>query len=461
MTFKNYSSKAFTLIEICIVIIITGLLLVSIMQVLEVYQKKERIEKTVKNIQIVEKSLQTFLGIHGYYPCPALLDARSGDATFGISQNCATLTGDVVTGAVPTTTPNPKFGQPNEPEFITVVPFTNTIDGYGNRITYALTRRMGINEANYEDPTTVARVDVQLLDETRTVTERFLLISHGADAKGAFSSGGVRVSDCTGSSQNDAENCDNDPVFSLTELNRATVDDNSHFDDFLSLRTTVGTTYSCDGSANQVMIGFIDDQPICRVAPEVDSLCSPEDRQRLIGYNSQGEPVCRPLVNNQNCPNGQVARGINPDGSPICSGGVIQCPTGQVLAGIDLAGNRVCVSRVSCPAGQIENGVRANGTPNCVPIASILPRPNINVTCRVVEHPTQNGTNYTRPNMCGPNEFMAGGGARCSVPGNGAVGGYMAGSAPTNRNTWFADCAAAIHTIQIHAICCRVDFAWP
>jgi len=86
------------------------------------------------------------------------------------------------------------------------------VDGWGNQITYAVTESL-TDSASF--PAGVGRIRVVDAAGTNLATNAsFILLSHGADGKGAFTATGRALGEaCNASAGLDQENCNNDTVF--------------------------------------------------------------------------------------------------------------------------------------------------------------------------------------------------------------------------------------------------------
>ncbi|MCM2323116.1 MAG: hypothetical protein NDJ90_07615 [Oligoflexia bacterium] len=95
-----------------------------------------------------------------------------------------------------------------------------------------------------------------------------------------------------------------------------------------------------------------------------------------LGGNFQpaANPPCQmPL---RTCAVGQVVKGTNPDGSPICMTLANQaCPAGQVMSGLNADGTLRCqippTAPKACAAGQMVTGVNADGSLQCATVTVV------------------------------------------------------------------------------------------
>ncbi len=273
-----YQSKllqsGFTLIEVAIVIAISGLILFSIFKALALYSEEVALQKTKENIDILEASLSRYFQIYGRYPCPAKINDVVGDLNYG-EETCDP--GDLVAGTNlgnDIRNGNP-VGDPDDTILVGMIPF-NTIercllndlsecasrdmylseetayDGYGNRITYVVSSAL-TSSLTYSDNGGV----IEIQDENRqSVLENpysahFVLISHGQNGRGAFGRRGERIQDNCVSSiiagvdtpfpvsptiQNEVENCDHNEGIYVSALRNETDPDTAYYDDIISYR---------------------------------------------------------------------------------------------------------------------------------------------------------------------------------------------------------------------------------
>ncbi|MCK5718426.1 MAG: prepilin-type N-terminal cleavage/methylation domain-containing protein, partial [Thiomargarita sp.] len=76
-------TQGFTLIEISLVLIITGILIGSVViPTVNQYQDQRRIQITKQHLKKIKVALLNFITLHGYLPCPAL-DLDDSDPNFG------------------------------------------------------------------------------------------------------------------------------------------------------------------------------------------------------------------------------------------------------------------------------------------------------------------------------------------------------------------------------------------
>lgn len=188
--YAHSRNKAFSLIEMSIVIIIISLIASAILTLGIKKTEASKIEVTEKHMSIVEKAIGQYVLRNGALPCPAdganaIKTATFGDAACGTNVITAT-TPDIIVGTVPTAT--------------LLIADSYMFDGWGRRLTYIVDARLITRSGfkRYKDPTSgtlvtkeggitvYARGDDSTAPPTRTTTAAMVLISHGENGHGAW-----------------------------------------------------------------------------------------------------------------------------------------------------------------------------------------------------------------------------------------------------------------------------------
>jgi hypothetical protein len=223
----NRSERGFTFVEIAMALLISGMVFMGLMRAFYLYNMRVTYDHTMDALKTSKEGINEYLARRGVYPCPASPSAAPGNAEFGKANcggaNVVRVAGrnglDVYIGAVPVTTIG-EFSQDVN------LSYRDTVDGWGNRLTYAVT---GI----LTDPLTYNNKEgaISIIDEFgNTVVEppahaHMLVLSHGEDGIGAYSAEGVRAVDCSTititpppggpavASISEIENCDSDAEF--------------------------------------------------------------------------------------------------------------------------------------------------------------------------------------------------------------------------------------------------------
>jgi|GEM_PF-1409466 len=427
---ENKTAAGFTLIEIAVVIVIVGFIMAGIVQGYSLYLKQKQLTDIEKTYDSIQGGLRNFVlrdpdpgdgrpETNSRYPCPASPTASPYSATYG-EEFCSTTqigcqndvcvvagtNGLVFIGSVPTKT----LG----------ISAAHAIDPYGNRLTYAVTADLTVQDSLAGAPVPAGSITIDpTLGGTPITDAHFAVVTHGEDGAGSYTAEGARNPvACRPVDAGDAENCDyDDAIFS--ELERTVGDTVDFYDD------TVAFTLS-DGSAD-IYWGPIDMNP-----------------QNIRNLNDTGMVWIGPNPN----PAAQLGNTLVVNGSAaaiqnISAGGLITA--GQdvtairdILAGQDLSATRgLIVGPVTNPdsigAGSIaagsvdaatigdgsivaENDMVAGGlmrpglAPTAVCDATLLGAIRYNDGADIIEYCAANGGG---PGIPGWAPFGAEGGASC------------------------------------------------
>jgi len=268
------NKKGFTLIEICIVLLISGFIITGIVAGLDLYYKNLRLERTNSNIATIQDAIAARYSKaetieEKDFPCPSSLSAAIDTPQYGTEVDCnqyvtlnAAKTQVVedpgVTGLLPDGTYRIASKTPGKYIRIGAVPFrtlnissNQTNDGYGNRLIYAVTERVAAGDAvkdynntSYPDGYPIMNEGgIGIVDKSNTSlisppnTALFTVFSAGEDGKGAFTAQGVsRSVNCAGA--DDARNCaflSNAPDSSVFMSSaRYMAQNNQYFDDLIA-----------------------------------------------------------------------------------------------------------------------------------------------------------------------------------------------------------------------------------
>ena len=406
---KN-NQKGFSLIELAILSVVVGLILSNVIQSYNRYSFKREAEDSIARINEIKSSIGVFLAQAKRYPCPAAAAVPQGTNLDGTSTNygqeacgfayalarntCAQgicrVDGNRDTGGalstevigspgntITLTTSGPNFDPEDDTVLIGVVPFkalnlsTNLstqdfFDGYGNQFTYAVTetstRRAGHVDGGYNRDTGTIEVilesgNIDISDEVAGLIA--IVISHGPDGVGAYSTAGIRSGCASVPAHLDLENCDDDSTFRdisdrINTLSRKK-DDPSYYDDTMAknfetgsatwTRSTLDPTDIYNPSGFNIGIGT----DIPRTNVDVDGIVKSDLDVRAVQYcNYAPDPLDPTRIIATNC--------FDPD---IIAGSGIQCPANQAMVGI--ANNQANCEPVAltgvapnqaCPPGQ-------------------------------------------------------------------------------------------------------------
>jgi len=85
---KRNSETGYSLIELAIVVLITGLMVSSFLMGYNIYSKKVTKDTTVSNTGLVTRAVGNFLIQQGRYPCPARFDLDRTSPDYGMEGDC-------------------------------------------------------------------------------------------------------------------------------------------------------------------------------------------------------------------------------------------------------------------------------------------------------------------------------------------------------------------------------------
>lgn len=392
----------FSLIEMAIVIILSGLFTAMALQAYKNQTNQNKYKATLDTMDVINNALYEYYLTNGRYPCPADPNLAQGDLGHGdelcradpVADPCPAglvcetfgardADGDgnadpVMIGALPVTTLmngifNTKIGPEDE------------IDGYGMKFTYAVSELMTSSTYDSLHPASgrLGAISVRDGNGRSVVTPddsaQYVIFSHGEDEIGAYTKGGDAVGGCivtattlppvqgynpgTAGIETEKENCDNNDAIFVKELQQRADDDN-YYDDVLMFGIVAGEkiwqSYQ-DGASNQITYnvnpGFVG----AEVSPPLTEL--------HVGGNIRIKDAA--WASGNYCGSSSTTTGDCVDPNFIGGTGD-SCPSGQAVTGID-NNTLVCgdifpagpVAVPSCPSGQFLTGFSNLGTAQC------------------------------------------------------------------------------------------------
>jgi prepilin-type N-terminal cleavage/methylation domain-containing protein len=390
-TMKNHKYDGYTLIELAVVIIILGLLIAPAFGLYGLYMKNQRNQQTESAMQSAQNAIGGFRSLYGRYPCPAPANAVPGSAEYGYEDCTATAPGV-------TTATSANVALANRDVLIGSLPFRqlnmqepDSIDGYGTRLSYAVTRSL-TDSATFD--TQNGGISVVDINDSSLVTPpdsaHFIIISAGPSDVGARTREGVQTEPCPGAGP-EAENCNGDSVFRVSSL-RADFDDqvaynmpvapqmwqyavadpsDIHLVSANSIALGVGVaavTFDSSAVFADIREQVAGDAVIrassggafmsTRVCNYAGDFCFPPDT--ISGQNVEGEGL--------SCPPGQFMIAIE-NNMPICRPEIwFSCPAGEFVAGINSSGNLIC-DTMPPPACASASMTTACGSVSLIPAA--------------------------------------------------------------------------------------------
>ncbi|HIL29063.1 MAG TPA: type II secretion system protein [Micavibrio sp.] len=238
---KKMTKKAgFTLVEMAMVLVIIGLVVAPAVGLYNLYSAQQREDKTIMAMNAAWNAIDGFRSMYGRYPCPAPFDAIRTSSAYGHEAldgagNCD----DSLSGITSSVSFRSALPPTDNEIFVGSIPFRQMnlredliVDGYGARLTYAVT---GIQtddttyEANNGGITIQDAVGTQLTQTPDSA--HVVIISHGKRNAGAVNLAGQFVGGalaCAGLAAEETENCDMDQTF-VEDQTSTTFDDLVYF----------------------------------------------------------------------------------------------------------------------------------------------------------------------------------------------------------------------------------------
>lgn len=356
-------SGGYTLIELAITIVVAGLLIAPAFTLYGLYIKNQRIQQTDNAMLQAQNALGGFRSIYGRYPCPAPVDAVPGDANYGY-EDCSASPPGVVT----TTSLNAALTDPDI--LIGSLPFRqlnmqeqDSYDGYGNRLSYAVTKSLtvdttfnmlngGISILDFNDDSAIEPPD----------SAHFVIMSSNRNDDGARTRYGALTTLCP-SSGLEAENCDNDSVYRMASVR-------ADFDDKILNDTPVGIQqwqYSVSNPGNIHLVSAENIALGVTLTGSINLTSSASAELREITSGDADIFTTGAFMSNMLC-DYDAAYCFEPDliGGQIADAEGMACNVGEFLIAIE-DGIPVCRAEIwfSCPPGEFAAGIRNNGTLIC------------------------------------------------------------------------------------------------
>ena len=254
--------NGFTLLELSVVILISGIMLIPLVRLYANYVEQQKIDKTVTNLDNIRNNIAAR---PVRYPCPSDRSIARGDSGYGM-EVCDTAVIPLCTTAnqgICKVRGSRNTNADSQPDWILIggvplsyyrvytgnnpaTPDTTTLeslfgggdieDGYHNLLNYAVSEET-YNVANLTAAENYKHGVINAIDENDNQTAgvtlpgdaQFVVWSSGEDGSGAYSTNGVPVAACP-VGQKDEENCNKNFTFrqGLSNYDAAGSD---HFDD--------------------------------------------------------------------------------------------------------------------------------------------------------------------------------------------------------------------------------------
>ncbi|MCB9991723.1 MAG: type II secretion system protein [Rhodospirillales bacterium] len=278
---KKPTEAGFTLIEMALITIITGLLFAAVVRLYGNYLANEDRRETVENLSVTLAALDEFYGTQGRYPCPADPTLGPGDVNFGL-EDCACPAGiaclpDLVFTSAGNNRDVDNDGN-DDPVMIGAVPVQTLIDnifdtpfvsehgndGYNMKLSYAVSALMTNPVFTLQNPANPNMGAISVKDKLGKDavdpegSAHYVVFSHGVNNVGAYTKEGDYMGGCfipattnpippgftpslSGSIENEKENCDNNDAIFIKEI-QSMANTNDYYDDILFIGMNLSTS---------------------------------------------------------------------------------------------------------------------------------------------------------------------------------------------------------------------------
>lgn len=261
--------RAFTLVELTIVLVVVGLMAVFAMQAFSGKTGSDCYATTEEQLKTIDAALQNFIATQHRLPKPAKATLGSSATGYGYEATGSitdpldpaygtdvpadmTNAGGVLIGALP----HMSLGLEN----------SYSSDCWGQKFTYAVTNMLTSSDPGTGYPSDTQGTIALKGDASSTLSTAmsYVVVSHGQDKFGAtaISAGNTTAKNCAGSTEPklDVENCDNDTTFMSTTRNAG--DTPNYFDDIILFKAKLQSTEDCSVQPVNWLTNCTGDAPV-------------------------------------------------------------------------------------------------------------------------------------------------------------------------------------------------------
>jgi prepilin-type N-terminal cleavage/methylation domain-containing protein len=233
-------ASGFTLIELSIVLLITGILMAAYLDASRLWLENRRHGLTMERMKLVQDAMAHYIALNGAYPCPAPPVSYKPDVQY---DDCAALNLTQMTqaekhGVLFINYNNRQIIEGAVPYRLLNIPREAALDGWDNQFTYAITAEMTGHDTTF----TANRGGIGIVDEDDTslinppASAIWALVSHGPDGSGAWHDGAAKAKACP-PGRRETVNCSHEGRFAVVPM--ALADTKGFYDDIVFYRTWV------------------------------------------------------------------------------------------------------------------------------------------------------------------------------------------------------------------------------
>ena len=228
---RKSSPKAFSLIELSVVILIISILITGILSVSVSGVQNAKTKVTRDRMDQIYIALANYVAVNKTFPCPAAINKSKGAANYGDAATngptCSTYggvtsSGDLVYGMVPVN----DLGLSEE----------MAEDGFGSKFGYVVDDRLTVastfdNGFTSSDADGYQPITVTQKPANTTISADFLIISHGANRYGSYPANSTSTISTTGADADELVNDQSGYTASFTSISTSS----DIFDDIIKI----------------------------------------------------------------------------------------------------------------------------------------------------------------------------------------------------------------------------------
>jgi len=248
-------------------------------------------------------------------------------------------------------------------------------DGYKQKLNYAVSENLAVANTYRKDGGAIDILDVNGVSAiSPAASAHFVLFSSGEDGRGAYTRYGQLKRPCLNPAQAlDAINCHTGSAMPDTRAryrvsSKATTDTSTHYDDHIKYYSSNETPLWRIANENGDITDLVDVGSGGRVAIGNNSPSRTLHVQGIVQVTENNNLEAFSLCNTSNNPSLDDCFMANLIGGDEP---VMECPPGQVLSSIS-NGSVQCITPtgdVPCPEGEYMTGVNPDGTPKCTGVS--------------------------------------------------------------------------------------------
>jgi prepilin-type N-terminal cleavage/methylation domain-containing protein len=237
---KRKASSGFTLVELAIVLLVTGILMVAYLDASRLWLETRYHDVTMARMRLIQEAMTHYIASNGAYPCPTAPFSYNPDDIQ--SDDCTTLNLTQIKqaekhGIVFINYNNRQIIEGAVPFRLLNIPRESALDGWDNQFTYAITTELTDHStfnANRGAIGIIDENDKSMLNPPASAL--WALVSHGPDGSGVYHDGAATANSCP-PGRRETINCNHLGRFAVAPTSFA--DNKGFYDDIVFYRTWV------------------------------------------------------------------------------------------------------------------------------------------------------------------------------------------------------------------------------